>query len=313
VVLKLTKANDGYHATTDWMDLGRSNVSMGRVVYEYPSLRIERSPRDTWNLKVNADATKMILDHAIHITQPDPVMFTRTATPDPVPERLTETEFAPRPGSDLQGYWKAVIGPDALPVSLKIAELADGTFHAEGDNLMQGANGRPVTVVYSRPTVKLMPATGTGMFEGKINQANTEMTGSWTQGGQSMPVIVKRADYQAEHARDLDKDYSFTSGNDLQGHWKGSWEIWKVKIRMALDIAKLPDGTYSATAASVDQFGNEDPIPASDLQLEPPDLRLKWKWAEVAFEGKLKNGKLTGTWHQGGGGFSLVFERSGSN
>jgi hypothetical protein len=43
----------------------------------------------------------------------------------------------------------------------------------------------------------------------------------------------------------------------------------------------------------------------------PPQLRLEWKWTGGAFEGKLQNGKLAGTWYQGGGGFPLVFERSG--
>ncbi len=53
-----------------------------------------------------------------------------------------------------------------------------------------------------------------------------------------------------------------------------------------------------------------DPIPTSDFQYSPPDVHMEWKWAGGAFEGNLKNGKLTGTWLQGGGGFPLVFERS---
>ena len=104
VVLKLAKTNDAYRATTDWIGLGRKDVPMGKVVYAYPSLRIERNPRETWNLTVNAAGTEMALDHAIHFIQPDPVVLKRTATPDPVPERLAETAFTPRAGSDLQGY-----------------------------------------------------------------------------------------------------------------------------------------------------------------------------------------------------------------
>jgi hypothetical protein len=270
-----------------------------------------QNPRATWNLTVNADGTQIVLDHAIHMTQSDPVVFKRTTMPDSVPGPLTKTDFEPRAGSDLQGYWKGVIGagPDALPVDLKIAEPADGTFRAEGDDPMQGANRLPMSVTYNWPTVKLAVASGAGMFEGEINNAKTEMAGLWIQGGQSTPVTVERADYQAEHAHDADKDYSFASENDLQGHWKGSWEIWKVKIRLALDIAKLPDGTFSATIANLDQFGNDDPVPASNFEYRASDLRLKWKWADGAYEGKLENGKLVGTWLQGGGGFPLVFER----
>jgi Sigma-70, region 4 len=312
IVLRLVKTSNGYEATTDWIDLGRSNYPMGKVVYDYPSLQIGGPPRETWKLTVNEDATKIIFDHAIHFLQPDPVMLTRTSTPDPVPVRLAEAEFTPRPGSDLQGYWKGAIPPDDLPVSVKIAQLPDGTFRAEGDNPMQGANGRPVMVSYSRPKVILSVATGIGRFEGKINNARTEISGLWTQDGQSVPAVIKRADYQAEHAQDAVKDYSFASPNDLQGHWQGTWILPlggnKLKMKSVLNIAKLPDGKYAAAVAG-DLVGYDAPIPASDFQYEPPRVRMKWKWAEVAYEGKLENGKISGTWQQGGGGFPLVYER----
>jgi RNA polymerase sigma factor (sigma-70 family) len=319
VVLRFTQTNGVYTATTDWIEMGRRDVPMGRVVYNYPTLRLERSSRDTWKLTVNEDATQMILDHAIHFIQPDPVLLRRTTSPDPVPERLAENEFTPRAGSDLQGYWKGTIdaGPIPLPVDLKIAQETDGTFRAEGDDPMQGVNGRPVSVVYSRPNVRLVVGTGTGVFEGDINDVNTEIWGTWTQGGQSIPATLKRADYQADHAQDAAKDYSFNSKNDLQGHWKGSWVVTianvKATIRFALDLAKLPDGSYSAALANIDEFGYDSPIPASEFHYDPPNLRMKWKWAETRYEGSLENGKLVGTWFQGGGGFSLVFERSASN
>ena len=60
------------------------------------------------------------------------------------------------------------------------------------------------------------------------------------------------------------------------------------------------------------RFGNDDPVPTSNFQHNPPRVRMEWKWAGGAFDGRLANGKLTGTWLQGGGGFPLVFERSQS-
>lgn len=318
VVLKLTKTREGYQATTDFIELGRKDVPMGRVVYEYPSLRLERNSRDIWKLRVAPGANQMIWDHSIHFIQANPVTLTRTPVPDAVPDRLEEGDFAPRTGSDLQGYWKGAIGTgvDALPVDLKIAGQPDGTYHAEGDDPMRGVYGLPASVSYDRPAVKLTLASGAGMFQGEINQAGTEISGSWVQGGQSTPALVRRADYQAEHAQDAEKDYTFTSGNDLPGHWKGSWIAsigqFKIPIRMALDIAKLPDGSYSAAIANIDQFGRDAPVPASDFQYSPPHLRLEWKWADGAFDGRLQNGKLAGTWLEGGGRFPLVFERSRS-
>lgn len=315
VVWKFVKTNGDYTATTDWIEKGRIDVPMGRVTYNYPSLRVERNPREIWTLTVNADATEMLLDHSIHFIQPDPVVLKRTTTPSQVPPRLAEIEFAPRPGSALQGYWKGILGTetDALPVNLKIAEQADGSFRAEGDNPMQGANGQPVTVTYSHPWVELALATGAGIFRGTIDNAHTEMVGVGIQDGQSIPMSFKRADYRLERAWETGRDYSFTSNNDLPGHWKGEWDVTigtvKVTIRQALDIARRTDGTYSVTLANYDQFGNDDPIPTSDFQYEPPVMQMKWKWAGWAFEGKMEEDRIVGSWIQGGGSFPLVFER----
>jgi hypothetical protein len=100
----------------------------------------------------------------------------------------------------------------------------------------------------------------------------------------------------------------------LQGHWKGTWNLLfanvKVNMRFALDIAKMPDGTYSAELANIDELWHDDPVPASDFQYSPPSVRMAWKWIGGAFEGIMEDGKLTGTWQQSGGGFPLVFERS---
>ena len=317
VVLKLFKTFGGYRATTDWIDLGKKNVPMGDVVYDYPNLQITQNAlrRDIWNLRLNASATEIVWSNYINFIQPDPVVFKRNTTPDAVPNPLTESDFAPGTGSNLQGYWRGEIGTgtDAVPVDLKIARQIDGTYRGEGDSPVMGIQGEPAIVSYNPPLVKIGPADGTGMFSGQLNDSGTEISGSWTQGGQSIPAVVRRADYDAEHAHDADKDYLFTSENDLQGHWKGTWTVTigttTVQIRYALDIAKLPDGLYSAALASLDQFGAEAPVPASDFEYLPPLLHMKWKWSGGAYDGRLKNGKIVGTWREGVGGWPLVFER----
>jgi RNA polymerase sigma factor (sigma-70 family) len=315
VVLKLVKVFGGYRATVDWPEMGKKDVPMVKVTYDYPNLAIQQNVRDIWNLKVNANATEMLWDQYINFIQPDPIRFRRTAAPTPVPAPLTENDFAPRAGSALQGYWEGKIGTgaDALPVDLKIAQQDDGTFRAEGDVPALGIQGRPMIVSYQPPAVELRMADGSGSFRGQIDVSGTKMSGHYIQGNLSIPASVRRADYEAEHAHDADKDYTFTSENDLQGHWEGTWIVpiakTRTPIRQALDIAKLPDGSYSATMANVDQFGAEAPVPTSDFEYSPPDLHMEWKWQGWMYDGTLKNGKLTGTWSQGGGGFRLVFQR----
>jgi hypothetical protein len=191
VALELVKTKDGYTATTDWIEMGRKDVPMGVVRYDCPSLQIRRNPRDIWNLKINADATQMVLEHAIRFIQNDPVLFLRTSTPDPVPTRLTEEEFAPRPGSDLQGYWKGEFddGSNTTPVNLKVVEPGNGNFRAEIDWPEYGGVGLPVTGSYQGSLVKFADAIGHGLFQGAIRDDDTEMIGSWTQGGKSIARV----------------------------------------------------------------------------------------------------------------------------
>lgn len=319
VVFKFKESYGVYTATADWIDVGRKNIPIYKVIYDYPSLTIKATPRDTWNLRVNQNATEIFWDHYTHFIQPDPATFKRTTKPDSVPDRLAEDDFVPRPDSDLQGYWEGEVGTgtNAVPVDLKIAEDADGTFRAEGDSPTQGTAGTPVTVSYNRPNVTVAVATGGGRFAGTINDAKTEIVGTWSQNGASIPATIRRADYQAEHALDAEKDFSFRSSLDLQGHWKGTWmqrfPTVTVPIRYELDIAKLPDGSYSAALVDLDGFLNRAPIPPSSFEYSPPNLKLKWNEVGGAYKAKLKNGTLIGMWEQNGGGFPLVMKRVAMN
>jgi RNA polymerase sigma factor (sigma-70 family) len=312
IVLKLTSANGIYHATADYIDMGRKDIPIQKVTYDYPAVRLIVNPRTAYNLTINPDATEMLTSVTSFQGETREIVFRRTTSPDQVPPRLPESDFAPQSNSDLQGYWKGTIGGGdrALPVNLKIAQHSDRSFRGELDSPMLGSNNQPVSILYSQPTLKLIVATGAGMFRGEFSGDDSQITGSWIQGGQSKPAIFKRADYQADHAHDAEKDYSYTSSSDLQGHWKGSWVFMDTKIRLMLDIAKLPDGSFSAALTNLDQFGNDDPIPPSDFQDSPEGIHMAWKWAGGAFDGKLKYGKLTGAWKQGGAAFPLTFTRT---
>jgi hypothetical protein len=305
VVLRIVKKGGEYSARADVIDCGFRNLPVS-IDYTYASLRLRVNPQIEFEGKISADGTELDFGETV---------LRRTSKPDQVPEKLSEAEFTSRAGSALQGYWKGLLGtgPDALPLSWKIAEGADGTFRAELDNPMQGALGQPTQVVYKRPTVKLVLATRNGMFQGEINTDNTELKGSWVQGGQSTPATFMRGDYQAEHAQDALKDYSFRSENDLQGHWEAAFILRETPVtcpvRLALDIAKLPDGTYSTTVASIYHLGNNGPRPTSEFRYSPPNLHMAWKWMQDRFEGELKSGKIAGTWIAGGAEFPLVFER----
>jgi hypothetical protein len=166
--------------------------------------------------------------------------------------------------------------------------------------------------------VKFACDCGGGLFQGAVNADDTELIGSWTISGQSVPADFKRADYRAKQALDNEKDYSFASSGDLPGHWKGSRTgkrgDKKVVVHQALDIAKMPDGSYNATFSFPDGLYVDAPVPASDFKYNPPNLSVNLKWFYSTYEGTLKNGALVGAWTQrspwGTNATPITFERT---
>lgn len=329
VVLTLVKTNGGYTATTDWMELGRKSISMGKVTYDYPYLRLQRSPRAIWELRINADVTQMVLDNTSAWNR-GPALFLRTSLPDTAPAPLTETQFAPGDGSSLEGYWdgefdldlqkylltdQTVPGKDAMPLNLKIAEPGNGEFRGEIGVPEYGLTHLPVSGHYQGSMVKFADNIQHGLFQGALNQDGTELIGSWTTAGKSIPAKFKRADYRAEHLLDDEKDFSSTDPGELQGHWKSFLPTPKGKpwTPVSLDIAKMPDGSWSSTLTFPDSVESFAPIPTTDAKYDPTNVHLGWKWWPIVFDGTLKNGKLVGTWigpskipHP------LTFERTGA-
>ena len=141
VVLKLWKTNGVYSAAVDHVDLGIRDTRITKVIYDFPSLRFDVGPWATVKGTVNAEGTRITLGSEITLGGEPPLVLERTDTPDAVPERFTESDYAPRAGSDLQGCWKGDF--HGQPVYWKIAEARDGTFRGELDNPLVGENHKP--------------------------------------------------------------------------------------------------------------------------------------------------------------------------
>jgi hypothetical protein len=205
-------------------------------------------------------------------------------------------------------------GNTPLRVALKIAERTNGVFRAAFVSLDQGGLDIEATTVNCHaPTVKAEFGGIGGAFEGKVDSSDRVITGNWTQGSATVPLTLERANAQTAAAKEAEieeqKDYSHTGPNDLPGHWQGTLAVKEasVKLRLGLNIAKLPDGKFSCSMVSIDQGGAE--IPASDIQFAPPNLRVEWSSVGASYNGKLENGKLTGAFRQAGAAMPLEFER----
>ncbi len=325
VVVRISQTNGVYSLSADSIDVGVKDVQATKVTYKFPHLRADLEDWGDCEATFNADATVMTVraNAAERVLRADKdlIVLTRTNAPDMVPERLTESEFARRSGANLQGYWKgSVIG--GFPVNWKIAGQTDGGYRGEMEWPAFGANHLPVAVEDKLPTVTLKTLTGAGMFQGRLNGDGTQITGTFFMGGFGLPIVLTRGDYQPKAALP-ESDYAFSSPKDLQGHWKTLVDVNLAelvtdgelkKFPLELDIAKLPDGTYSAAlvAPLTALIGSGDPMAATVMQPQLPHVHLEWKWLNATFDAKLANGKLSGKWTEAGQSLTMNFERSQS-
>ncbi|MGH9733267.1 MAG: hypothetical protein ACRD8A_01595 [Candidatus Acidiferrales bacterium] len=113
-----------------------------------------------------------------------PLNFTR-AVPQPKPVKPSE----------IDGAWAGALqaGPNKLRVVFHIFNTEDG-LHGTMDSPDQGAKGIPITSVARKgPHVTIEVRSIGGKFDGTVNQAQTEIQGTWTQGGSSLPLALDRA------------------------------------------------------------------------------------------------------------------------
>jgi len=112
-----------------------------------------------------------------------------------MPKPLTEAEYLPRAGSELQGRWEGLLGngPNSIQVVVKISEPSSNNFHAELDNLNGPWLGQSLLVTRDERKVQLLVASHAGMFQGTLNEDASQISGNWVQGGRKTPSKLWRA------------------------------------------------------------------------------------------------------------------------
>jgi len=317
LMYKISRVKGAYHAVEVDIYQGVRESPVSKLDYDYPAIHIEQKAIGfTYDATLNPKTMEMSGTWK-QGKGSGPFAMKLNALPEAFPEPMAESDYTPRSDSALQGYWTGTLKPDnqTIRVALKIAVQADGTVRVAGDSPDQGAKDVEATAIsWHPPTVKIEFGGIGGYFEGTVDDSDRVITGKWMGGGKPLPLTLERAKpgsvAGSDPALEAQKDYSHIGPNDLSGHWQGTLNVKQtgVKLRLALNIAKMPDGKFSGTMISLDQGGGE--IPASLVEYDSPDVHLEWSGIGGSFRGKLENGKITGVWRQGGGALPLVFERN---
>lgn len=94
-----------------------------------------------------------------------------------------------------QEIWQGAldVGGIKLRLVLKIFKNPDGTLKATLDSIDQGAMNLPIdSIVIENKTMRFTMKSIGGSYEGTLSEDGTEVIGTWTQSGQSLPLAFKR-------------------------------------------------------------------------------------------------------------------------
>ena len=121
--------------------MGIKDVTFNKFVYHRPSVHFENNlygDLDTliYEATLNLDMTETSGTETTRLS--GQTILKRMTQPDAVPDKLKESDYAPRTGSDLQGFWAGEVKAETNSWLLyfKIAGQPDGTFRAEVDGVI---------------------------------------------------------------------------------------------------------------------------------------------------------------------------------
>jgi hypothetical protein len=188
LALHIAKSAAGaYRATMDSIDQGAKGIPVTSMSFQDSELIFSvDSIQGSYAGTASGDGTAMIGTWSQR-GQSFPLDFKRATTPIKTEHKLAKP-------TDIDGAWLGTLEADAikLRVVFQLTNTQDGLM-ATMDSPDQGAEGIPATSV-KRDGASLtieMRQLG-GVFEGAINNDLTTIDGTWSQGGSTKPLVLKR-------------------------------------------------------------------------------------------------------------------------
>jgi hypothetical protein len=187
LVLHIAKGDDGnLKATLDSVDQRTNGIPVTSISLNDSKLAFTvDSLRASYEGRINREGTA--IEGTWMQDRPLPLNFSRATT-------AAKTESKQDKLSDIEGSWSGTLksGANELRIIFRIHNTEDG-LSATLDSPDQNARGLPVTAVTRNgSSLKLELKQLGGMFEGKIDTNVSVIEGAWTQGGRTLPLVLKR-------------------------------------------------------------------------------------------------------------------------
>ena len=167
-----------------------------------------------------------------------------------------------------------------------------------------GLKGVPLTDIKVQPPDVNFAVKGALGIQLKLRlDANNKMAGNFEQGGNRAPAsLQKTGPPQVEYP-----PRNTPVAKELEGEWKGDYEMLGYTRHVSIKFANHPDG---ATAEFVIVGRKHNVLPVDLVTQEGEMVTVDSHEMGFSFEGRLKNGKLTGAVRQGAIETPLVLVRA---
>jgi hypothetical protein len=194
LVLHVTKAADGsLKATLDSVDQGANGIPVSSISLKNSKLSLGvDAVHGTYEGTVAADGKT--ISGTWSQGQALPLDFKRTTAP------IKTEQHKPAKPSDIDGTWMGTLDTGALKlrVVFHIVNTEDG-LTATMDSPDQGMKGMETSLVTrDGSSLKIEAKKINGTFEGKIDTNLSTIDGNWSQGGGTLPLVLKKVKDQAE-------------------------------------------------------------------------------------------------------------------
>lgn len=185
IQLHIQKSDKGFTATMDSVDQGAKGIPVDSVTLAGSNLKFAvGAVQGLYEGKVSTDGNSISGNWSQG--QAIPLDFTRGTFP--------KIEHKPGKPSDIDGKWTGAIDTPngALHIVFNIVNTEDG-LTATSDSPDQGVSGIPVTsVTRNGSTLKLELKALAAVYEGTISADLLTVTGTLTQAGNSLPLVLKK-------------------------------------------------------------------------------------------------------------------------
>ena len=208
LVLHISEGQEGnLRATLDSVDQDANGIPVTTITLKDFALKMTvGTVHGSYDGKVNADGT--VIQGVWFQGQPFDLEFRRIAE-HKTPERKSTSTW------DLDNTWMGSIDAGAIKLRIvfHVTSTPDG-LAATMDSPDQGATGIPVTSVTREGLLlKLEMKQLDGKYEGRVSEDKTTIVGTWTQMGNSTPLVLKplkdRAEAELKRPQNPAKPYPY--------------------------------------------------------------------------------------------------------